>query len=65
MIIKNLVKNDDGSYDFDFSVDAVEAEFLMDHAIKNLIREGIIKTVLDEKNELAQMEFDLNKETLQ
>ena len=65
MIIKNLKKNKDGSYDFDFSVDSVEAEFLMDHAIKNLIREGIIKTVLDEKNELAQMEFDLDKETLQ
>jgi len=65
MIIKNLVKNDDGSYDFDFSVDSVEAEFLMDHAIKNLIREGIIKTVLDEKNEAEQLEFDLHKETLQ
>ena len=43
MIIKNLVKNDDGSYDFDFSVDKDEAEFLMDHAIKDLIRNGIIK----------------------
>ena len=43
MIIKNLRKNDDGSYDFDFSVSEVEAEFLMDHAIKDLIRAGIIK----------------------
>lgn len=43
MIIKNLRKNEDGSYDFDFSVDEVEAEFLMDHAIKDLIRAGIIK----------------------
>jgi hypothetical protein len=43
MIIKNLRKNEDGSYDFDFSVDNLEAEFLMDHAIKDLIRNGIIK----------------------
>ena len=43
MIIKNLRKNEDGSYDFDFSVDNLEAEFLMDHAIKDLIRAGIIK----------------------
>lgn len=43
MIIKNLVKNEDGSYDFDFSVSEEEAEFLMDHAIKDLIRAGIIK----------------------
>ena len=41
--IKNLRKNEDGSYDFDFSVDNLEAEFLMDHAIKDLIRNGIIK----------------------
>ena len=43
MIIKNLRKNENGSYDFDFSVDENEAEFLMDHAIKDLIRAGIIK----------------------
>ena len=43
MIIKNLRKNEDGSYDFDFSVDEAEAEFLMDHATKDLIRAGIIK----------------------
>jgi hypothetical protein len=43
MIIKNLRRNEDGSYDFDFSVDNLEAEFLMDHAIKDLIRAGIIK----------------------
>jgi len=43
MIIKNLRRNEDGSYDFDFQVDNLEAEFLMDHAIKDLIRAGIIK----------------------
>jgi hypothetical protein len=43
MILKNLRKNDDGSYDFDFSVSEDEAEFLMDYAIQDLIRHGIIK----------------------
>lgn len=54
MIIKNLRKNDDGSYDFDFSVDNIEAEFLMDHAIKDLIRAGIIKI-----NEEATLDLNI------
>ena len=54
MIIKNLRKNDDGSYDFDFKVTDVEAEFLMDHAIKDLIRAGIIKI-----NEEATLDFNI------
>lgn len=58
MIIKNLRRNEDGSFDFDFKVDDKEAEFLMDHAIKNLIREGIIKIALDEDAE-KQMSLDL------
>lgn len=42
MIIKNLRKNKNGSYDFDFSVGEDEAEFLMDYAIQDLIRRGVI-----------------------
>ena len=59
MLIKNLRKNDDGSYDFDFSVSEPEAEFLMDHAIKDLIRAGIIKM-----NE-GDAEFEIQEGTLQ
>jgi hypothetical protein len=57
MIIKNLRKNEDGSYDFDFSVDNLEAEFLMDHAIKDLIRAGIIK--INEGDAEFQLEEDI------
>jgi len=57
MIIKNLRKNEDGSYDFDFSVDNLEAEFLMDHAIKDLIRNGIIK--VNEGDAEFQIEEDI------
>lgn len=59
MLIKNLRKNEDGSFDFDFSVSEVEAEFLMDHAIKDLIRAGIIKM-----NE-GDAEFEIQEGTLQ
>ena len=48
MIIKNLVENKDGSTDFDFKVDKKETEFLLSFAIKALMREGIIKTALEE-----------------
>ena len=57
MIIKNLRKNEDGTYDFDFSVDNLEAEFLMDHAIKDLIRAGIIK--INEGDAEFQIEEDI------
>jgi hypothetical protein len=64
MIIKNLRKNEDGSYDFDFSVDNLEAEFLMDHAIKDLIRAGIIK-INEEDTELEVRGMEQNEGTLQ
>ena len=43
MIIENCVRNEDGSLDFDFHVDVEEAAFLMDHAVKNLIHNGVIQ----------------------
>ena len=64
MIIKNLRKNDDGSYDFDFKVTDIEAEFLMDHAIKDLIRAGIIK-INEEDTELEVRGMEQNEGTLQ
>jgi len=64
MIIKNLRKNEDGSYDFDFSVDNLEAEFLMDHAIKDLIRNGIIK-VNEGDAELEIRGMEENEGTIQ
>jgi len=64
MIIKNLRKNEDGTYDFDFSVDNLEAEFLMDHAIKDLIRNGIIK-VNEGDAELEIRGMEENEGTLQ
>jgi len=50
MQIKNLVEHEDGSMDFDFKVDKNENEFLLNFAIKQLIREGIIKTSDEEMN---------------
>lgn len=58
MLIKNCVVNDDGSYDFDFHVNAEEAAFLMDHAIKSLVHHGIIQFNTEE----AEHELDLFKQ---
>jgi hypothetical protein len=57
MLISNCVKNEDGSLDFDFHVDANEASFLMDLAIKELVRRGVITIA----TEAAQQELDLFK----
>ena len=59
MHINNCVRNEeDGSLDFDFSVTEAEAGFLMDHAIKNLVFNGIIK--IQESD--VQQELDLFKQ---
>jgi hypothetical protein len=58
MIIKNCVELENGGYDFDFNVDEKEAAFLMDHAIKDLIRQGIIRVASEEEQFLAQAEVD-------
>jgi len=58
MIINNCVQNNDGSLDFDFHVDPNEASFLMDLAIKELVRRGVFSIATD----VAQQELDLFKE---
>jgi hypothetical protein len=65
MIIKNLKKGEDGSYDFDFTVSEDEAEFLMDYAIQNLIIEGLISVAGGKSDmELEFIERD-EEDTLQ
>ena len=61
MIIKNFRKNKDGSSDFDFKVDDKESEFLLSFAIKALMREGIIKTAIEEG---VDQQVDLPLETM-
>lgn len=58
MIINNCVQNSDGSLDFDFHVDSNEASFLMDFAIKELVRRGVFTIAAEE----AQQELDLFKQ---
>ena len=58
MIINNCVQNSDGSLDFEFHVDAQEAAFLMDYAIKELVRRGVFEIATD----AAQQELDLFKQ---
>jgi len=57
MIINNCIQNSDGSLDFDFHVDPDEASFLMDLAIKELVRRGVFSIATD----VAQQELDLFK----
>ena len=58
MIINNCVQNSDGSLDFDFHVDPNEASFLMDLAIKELVRRGVFSIATD----VAQQELNLFKD---
>ena len=58
MIINNCVQNNDGSLDFDFHVDPNEASFLMDLAIKELVRRGVFSIATD----VAEQELNLFKE---
>lgn len=58
MVISNCVQNEDGSLDFDFHVDQEEAAFLMDHAVKDLIHNGIIQVNVQN----AEQQYALFKE---
>ena len=58
MIIKDCVQNDDGSLDFNFHVDAAEASFLMDFAIKELVKRGVFEVATD----MVEQELDLFKQ---
>lgn len=58
MLISNCVQNKDGSLDFEFHVDAKEAAFLMDYAIKELVRRGVFEVATDQ----VQQELNLFKE---
>jgi hypothetical protein len=55
VLIKNCVKNDDGGYDFQFSVNDEEAEYLIHLAIETLIRTGVIQL---EDQDAVQDELD-------
>ena len=58
MIINNCIQNSDGSLDFDFHVDPNEASFLMDLAIKELVRRGVFTVATD----VIEQELDLFKQ---
>ena len=58
MIITNCIQNKDGSLDFDFHVDANEASFLMDYAIKELVRRGVFEIA----TEAAEQELEILKQ---
>lgn len=58
MIIRNCVQNKDGSLDFNFHVDPDEASFLMDFAIKELVRRGVFTVATD----VVEQELDLFKQ---
>lgn len=55
MVLKNCVKNEDGSYDFQFTVSDEEAEYLIHLAIEVLIHNGTIQL---ENQESVQDELD-------
>jgi hypothetical protein len=52
------VQNKDGSLDFEFHVDSKEAAFLMDYAIKELVRRGVFEVATD----AVQQELNLFKD---
>lgn len=58
MLISNVKKNEDGTLDFDFHIEENEADFLMDFAIKELIRRGVFIVAVEK----AEQEVTLFKE---
>ena len=63
MILKNLRKTKDGNYDFDFTISEEENEFLLDFAIQELIKQGLI-SITKADQEFAFLD-DFKEGTLQ
>ena len=59
MLIKNCVKNDDGGYDFQFSVNEEEAEYLIHLAIETLIHSGVIQ-LQDQDSAQEELDYYIN-----
>ena len=57
MILKDLKKNTDGSYSFDFVISEQENEYLVEFAIQELIKQGILSVTAQ-----ADQEFEFLKD---
>lgn len=60
MILKDLKKNTDGTYSFDFIISEEENEYLVEFAIQQLIKEGIISltTKADQEFEFLSDDYE-------
>ena len=60
MILKDLKKNTDGTYSFDFTISEEENEYLVEFAIQQLIKEGIISltTKADQEFEFLSDDYE-------
>ena len=60
MILKDLKKNTDGTYSFDFVISEEENEYLVEFAIQQLIKEGIISltTKTDQEFEFLSDDYE-------
>lgn len=65
MIIKDFVRNEDGSCSFGSEVDAVEAETLIKVAITTLIQANLIDVGEDDMQEDFNFDSDIGGTTLQ
>jgi hypothetical protein len=60
VILKDLKKNTDGTYSFDFVISEEENEYLVEFAIHQLIKEGIISltTKTDQEFEFLSDDYE-------
>lgn len=60
MILKDLKKNTDGTYSFDFVISEEENEYLVEFAIQELIKQGIISltTKADQEFEFLSDDYE-------
>jgi hypothetical protein len=58
VIIKNFVEHEDGSATFEYHASPEELSFMLNYAVMDLIKRGIIQVSAEE----AEMEFEMFKE---
>lgn len=59
LVIKKIVKNEDGTYDALWNLSSDQMDFLMTYAINSLLEEGLIQVEERVEQTEKQMQLDL------
>lgn len=62
MLVKNVKRNEDGSFDVNWQISAEQIGFLVTYAITDLVQQGLVTVEEKKESNKAQMQLDFLEE---